>query len=365
MPIYEEKLQRDVTAIKEEVVKLGEMVGQALADSLTALFTGNKQLADMTVLRDFPINRQCARLNKQCHNFIVRHLPSAGHLRMVTSVIQMVMELERMGDYARTISREVIHLRHPPEGTVLHDLKNMADHTQAIQRQSMIAFATENVDLARATMKESGKVSLDLNVVLEDLISSCEKEGGREVAMRMLDLQSISYMLERVSNRAANVCEEVLFILTGETVPPRIHEVLFLDADNSILAPMAEVIARKGYAELARFRSAAFRPAAECSPAMVDFMRHHGFNMQNMLPKDLQQIIPELEDVHIIVGLNGAVRQQDLQVPFHTVVLEWDLGQLPGANALGENAERFEEIYRALLANLAQLMELLNGDEGV
>ncbi|WP_130470133.1 phosphate signaling complex protein PhoU [Candidatus Magnetaquicoccus inordinatus] len=365
MPIYEEKLQKDVTAIKEEVVKLGGMVGQALTDSLTALFTGDEKLANMTVLRDFPINRQCARLNKQCHNFIVRHLPSAGHLRMVTSVIQMVMELERMGDYARTISREAIHLHQPPEGNILRDLKIMAEHTQAILRQSMSAFATEDVELARSTLKDSSQVSVDLNVILNDLVTFCGQEGGREVAMRMLDLQTISYMLERVGNRAANVCEEILFILAGETVPQRIHEILFLDADNSILAPMAEVIARKGYSEQARFRSAAWQPAAECSSAMVDFMRHHGFNMQNIAPKNLQQIIPELGGVHIIIGLNSPVGQNGLEVPFHTVALEWDVGPLPGGNALGENAGRFEEIYRTLVANLAQLMELLNGEEGV
>lgn len=365
MPIYEEKLQKDITTIKGEVVKLGEMVKNAVNDSVTALFNGDEKLASMTVLRDFPINRQCALLNKQCHNFIARHLPSAGHLRMITAIIQMVMELERMGDYARTISREAAHLRHPPEGIIRRDLETMASHVRTSLQKSMEAFATENIELARATMAEAADIRIDLDVAFQDLVTSCDKGGGKEVVEHILDLHTVAYMLERISNRATNVCEETLFILTGETQPARMHEIVFLDADNAILGPMAEVIAKKGYGNVAHFRSAGRTPAAAIHPGMVEFMRHHGFSMQGVSPRGVDLITPDITRVHVLIGLNGPARQQGLDIPFHTATLDWNLGELPDGGALEENSRRYEEIYRALVANLANLMELLCGEGGV
>ncbi|MBF0610286.1 MAG: phosphate signaling complex protein PhoU [Magnetococcales bacterium] len=364
MPIYEEKLQKDITAIKSEVVKLGNMVQSAVNDSVTALFSGDEKLANMTVLRDFPINRQCAAINKRCHNFIARHLPSAGHLRMITSIIQMVMELERMGDYARTISREVTHMHMAPEGIIRRDLETMANHVRTTLQKSMEAFASENIALARATMVEAAGASIDLDVAFQDLAAACQQGGGPDHVRNILDLHTVAYMLERVSNRATNVCEETVFILTGETPPTPIHNIVFLDGDDATLGPMAEVIAKKGYASMAFFRSAARTPAASLNPAMVEFMRHHGYSLQSISPKGLDLITPEIHKVNILISLNGSIRNHGLDIPFHTAVLEWDLGEAPGSDHSPNSDQRFEEIYRSLSANLANLMELLCGEEG-
>ncbi|MBF0183899.1 MAG: phosphate signaling complex protein PhoU [Magnetococcales bacterium] len=363
MPIYEQKLQNDIAEIKKEVSKLGEMVIQALADSVSALFNGDDQLASLTVLRDFPINRQCLRLNKQCHTFIARHLPSAGHLRMVTSVIQMVMELERVGDYARTISREAIHMHHAPEGKVQHDLQKMAKHAQEILQLSMQAFASENVQLARSTHLASKQGGIDLELIFQDLIDSCDGGGGREMAIRLLDLQSIAYMLERVINRAANVCEEILFILAGEIVPTRRQEILFVDQDGTVLAPLAEAVARKGYGELAGFRSAGRTVTGTIGQPLADFMQNNGLTTHKVRPVNMEQILPDLEDVNIIISFQDVVKQSGWAIPFHTTVLEWQVGMPPSEGM--EQAEcmaQYEEIYRSLAGQLALLMGMLVGE---
>ncbi|MEO5335241.1 MAG: hypothetical protein H7839_24795, partial [Magnetococcus sp. YQC-5] len=80
MVMYEQRLQKDLTLIQAELSLIGERVEVALHNALYALFTDDEKLANLTVLGDMGINRLCLRLERLCHNFIVRHQPSAGHL---------------------------------------------------------------------------------------------------------------------------------------------------------------------------------------------------------------------------------------------------------------------------------------------
>jgi phosphate transport system protein len=363
MPIYEQKLQNDITAIKREVAVLGGMVRQALADSVTALFNGDEQLANLTVLRDYPINRQYQKLNRQCHNFIARHLPSAGHLRLVTSVIQMIIDLERVGDYARTVSRETIHMHYIPEGVVLQNLQQLARQAQDILQNSLLAFDKDDVTLARTTLATCNQGSKNLNAIFQDLTSVYEREAGRDAAVRLLDLHSIAYMLERVGNRAANVCEEVLFILAGETVAARRHDILFLDQDGASLAPLAAVMASKGYGQMARFRSAGQQASAAFPPHLLAFLQHHGLSLQDRVPCSMATILPDIDNVDIIVSLQGAFDKASLRLPFHTTLLEWKVGEAPSATlSTLEAVDRYEEIFRILSVQLGELMTILIGE---
>ncbi len=116
MSHYEKRLESDLNRIREFLVAVAGQVESALKDSIHALMTGNEILAHATALGDKPVNRAIRELDKQCHGFIALHLPSAGHLRFVSSVMRIGIELERIGDYAVTIGRESVQLEKPPEG---------------------------------------------------------------------------------------------------------------------------------------------------------------------------------------------------------------------------------------------------------
>ena len=102
MPLYEERLSKDMARIRDEVASLGAAVQKAQEDAVQAALTGNKALANQTILRDHPINRRTREINRLCHAFLAIHLPSAGHLRLISSILRLVNELERIGDYAAT-----------------------------------------------------------------------------------------------------------------------------------------------------------------------------------------------------------------------------------------------------------------------
>ena len=110
MRMYEQRLQEDLSRIRSEIRTMGDMAEELLTKAVHALLTGNSELANQTILGDHPINRQMRAIDRSCHGFIARHLPSAGHLRLVSAVIRLNIELERVGDYAVTISREALQL---------------------------------------------------------------------------------------------------------------------------------------------------------------------------------------------------------------------------------------------------------------
>ena len=110
MSHFEERLEADLTAIREWVWQMGNDVEGALLNSKRALLMRDEELAYATVLGDNPINRKSRACDRLCHTFIARHLPGAGHLREMAATIRVNVALERIGDYAVTISRESLQL---------------------------------------------------------------------------------------------------------------------------------------------------------------------------------------------------------------------------------------------------------------
>ena len=104
MSIYEERLTNDANNIRSKVAELGVMAETAIRNGLRSILTGDRKLANETVIRDKVINRLRLEINELCYVFIAVHMPSARHLRQVTAILRMVSELERIGDYGVTIS---------------------------------------------------------------------------------------------------------------------------------------------------------------------------------------------------------------------------------------------------------------------
>lgn len=361
MPIYEQRLQQDLNKIRDMVMTMGDGVETALRNALQALFTGNEVLANMTILHDYTADKHCRDLDHDCHTFIARHLPSAGHLRMISSTMRMIYDLERIADYAVTICRESLDLSSPPSGILKEEIAALANKSQTMLRQALTAFADGSIDLARATIEMNVQLGTVLETAFRDLIAQGDAESGH--SREVMDLYVIFTLLERVGNRATNLCEEILFWLTGETPQEKPVNILFLDEENNALSLMAEAIAKKGYDKQCRFISAGRSPASTPYEATVTFMRTIGFDLSRAQPKGLATI--DINTIDIVIGLQGPVRSYIPQLPFHTVFLNWDVGTLPDPTDKANEKRRFEEIYRELAVQLRQLIDIISGKEGV
>ncbi|MEO5339518.1 MAG: phosphate signaling complex protein PhoU [Magnetococcus sp. MYC-9] len=360
MPIYEQRLQKDLLRIRGELSLIGERVEAALHNALHALFTSDAKLANLTILGDMGINRLSQNLDRLCHLCIVRHQPSAGHLRMVSSVLRMVDELERVGDYSATISRAALHMQQQPSGVLKRDLEAMAQSAGSMLKQALASFAAEDAQLARATMQMAGQVGHQLSTAFTDL--EREEERHRDPVRFVLDIFAICYMLERVSDRAKNICEETLFMVAGEDKPDKVFNILFIDQNNTVRSQMAEAIARRFYPTQATYRSAGLQPGP-VNQGMLDFMRYQGCHMDDIRPKGLDAAPLEEED-QIVISLEGPVRSYPLALGFHTTFLDWTVSEPPADEADAHTKkEKYEALYREISLQMRGLMEILRGEE--
>jgi phosphate transport system protein len=355
MSHLEARLAHDLEHLRGEVSTLSRMVQEAIKQSVHALQTGNTKLAYATVLNDLPINRKMREIDRLCHQFIAVHLPSAGHLRLISSIIRTNIALERIGDYAVTIAREAVKLSQS-KGVIQHDsLELVAGEAELILEQAMSSFNEGTADAAKATMKQAEKLEQNLEGIYKRMLSD-----ESELAMRdQLAIFIVFNQLKRVADQAKNICEDAVFAVTGDPKSPKIYDILFVDETNSLASQMAVAIARKNYPNSGHYSSAGQSPADTLDKEMIAFMDGRGLSLQDAKTRPISDItFDELVSHHIIVSLDNPISNYFEEIPFHTTVLEWDIGPLPEA---GDNGG-FESLYRELAVRISDLMTLLRGE---
>jgi phosphate transport system protein len=358
MSHFEERLERDLTRIRKRVADMANQVETAVRNAMHALQTGNNRLAAATVLADHPINRNMREIDRLCHGFIALHLPSAGHLRLLSSIIRANIELERIGDYAVTIAREALQLSEPPSGSMAHVLERLGSETQLMLHQAIRALNELNAEMARGTMIMEEHMENDLDIVYAELMANDERVAVKNTLAAFV----IFSQLKRVADQAKNICEETVFATTGETKAPKVYNILFVDEDNSCLSQMAEAMARKYFPGSGNYTSGGARPARILNPAMTAFMDTHGISLGVAKPKPLDMTPLELTTQHVIISLQGPVKSYFELIPFHTTPLEWDITPPPPDADPGETEKWLEEIYRDLGVRIRELMETLRGE---
>ena len=194
MSHYERRLERDLTEIRESVSDIGRQVLDAFKDAVHCVMVHDKDRAGHLILSDLPINRSVRALDARCHAFVARHLPSAGPLRFVSSVLRMNVALERIGDYAVTIARELVQLSAPVPESVARDIDLMADQAREMLSQALKAFDEESADLARGTKAIAKNLDRTFDRIFRDLVSA----GNRD-ERPLEDLFAILVILNRVS----------------------------------------------------------------------------------------------------------------------------------------------------------------------
>lgn len=350
-------MENDLAELRAEVKGMGDKVQVAVENAVRALLTGDRHLSSQTILEDGHINRDMRRINDLCHLFVARHLPAARHLRYISAVLRANISLERIGDYAVTICREQRQLHGPTTGKLAGDIQLLADESRAMLHQAVAAFEQENADLAKGTVFMAERIEHTFSYMFPDLLA-LSKNGDCDLKKYFAMLSALTH-LERVSDQAKNICEEAIFLVTGEQKPLKVYRILFLDEHNDALGPMAEAIARKAYPGSGDYISRGLRPSERLNADMADFMNRHGYDFNGLCPQLLDLSPHDLEEFHVIVSLRGPASKYVDEVPFHTVDLEWDL-PLPPPDGSDENVD-WEEIYQRLLMDTRQLMETLRG----
>jgi len=206
------RFDEQLAKLNESLIEMGRMVEQAIANANRALLDRDMALARKTIAMDDEINQQEKEIETQCLKIIMQQQPVAGDLRLVSAVLKITTDLERIGDHAEDISEIILLLECAPY-IEMELIPQMAAATRKMVTESIDAFTRRDLALAQAVIGYDSVVNslfLQVKKVLLELIR--DHAGHSDQA---IDLIMIAKYFERIGDHAKNIAEWVIFSLTG------------------------------------------------------------------------------------------------------------------------------------------------------
>ena len=243
----------------------------------------------------------------------------------------------------------------PPE-RFAEEIRELGRNAMDILADALLAFATEDAELARQT-RPHAKSS---EAAFERLYRDLTRQAMPLPLPDAFSLLTVAHRLNRVSDQAKNVCEETLFELTGQTKPPRKYRILFVEARDTLIAPLAVALARKAFPESGPYESAGYQPGERLAPELTVLANELSLDLQGIAPSALPLDRDGLAKYDVIVSLGASARRRLDDVPYATAVLEWDMPKL--ADVAGDAMpSRLRELSHVLSNQIHDLMTTLYG----
>lgn len=209
-----ESFDRHLNELQDEVLVLGSMVTKSINRSVEALKQRNLTLAEQVIKDDQKINDKRFEIEENCIKLIATQQPVASDLRSLVTVLYIITELERMGDYAGGIANITLMIGDEPPLKPLIDIPRMARKGTEMLRGSLEAFLERDVAKAKRICKEDDKVDALYDQVYRELLTFM-MEDARTIT-RATRLIWVAHNLERIADRVTNICERVVFTSTGK-----------------------------------------------------------------------------------------------------------------------------------------------------
>jgi len=202
-----------IKELEKEVTEMGEMVIAAISRSVEALKALNADQARRIIADDMLINKKRWDIEEKCVNLIATQQPVASDLREILAILFIVTELERMGDHAEGIGRIVIMHGSEPLLKPLVDIPRMAEKAVGMLRKSIDAFLRRDAQAAQEICREDDDVDSLYEQVYHRLLDYMI-ENPRTIT-RATYLIWAAHNLERIADRVTNICERIIFLVTG------------------------------------------------------------------------------------------------------------------------------------------------------
>ncbi len=208
-----ESFFRHIKDLERDVMEMGEMVVTAINRSIEALQNRDVNSANRIIADDELINKKRWDIEEKCINLIATQQPVASDLREIIAVLSIVTELERMGDYAEGIGKIVVMLGDEPLVKPLVDIPRMAQKAVSMLRKSLDAFVNRDAKAAAALCSEDDEVDLLYEQVYRELLTYMIETPA--TITRATYLIWAAHNLERIADRVTNICERIIFLVTG------------------------------------------------------------------------------------------------------------------------------------------------------
>lgn len=200
--------------IQDDILAMGSMVEEAISRSIQALKNRDLVLAKQIIADDQKINQKRFDIEEKCIQLIATQQPMASDLRIIVAVLNLITELERIGDHAEGIAKIAIMIGDEPPLKPLIDIPRMAEKTNEMLRRSLQAFINRDAENAIKIAAEDDEVDNLYNQVFRELLVFM-MEDPRTIT-RATRLIWVAHNLERSADRVTNICERVVFVVTGK-----------------------------------------------------------------------------------------------------------------------------------------------------
>jgi len=200
--------------IQDDILAMGSMVSKAILRSIEALKNRDLDLAHQIIADDKKINGKRFEIEEKCVELIATQQPMASDLRIILAVLNIISEAERIGDYAEGIAKIAIMIGDEPPLKPLIDIPRMAEKTVDMLRRSLDAFVSRDAEAAKKISTEDDMVDQLYDQVFRELLTFMVEDP--KTITRATRLIWVAHNLERSADRVTNICERVVFVVTGK-----------------------------------------------------------------------------------------------------------------------------------------------------
>ena len=200
--------------IQDYILIIGSMVTKATMLAIEALQNRDLALAKQIIADDDKINRKRFDIEEKCIQLIATQQPMASDLRTIVAVLNIITELERIGDYAAGNAKIAIMIGNEPPLKPLIDIPRMAEKTVDMLNRSLKAFIDHDVEAARKISAEDDFIDNLYDQVFRELLTFMAEDP--KTITRATRLIWVTHNLERSADRVTNICERIVFMVTGK-----------------------------------------------------------------------------------------------------------------------------------------------------
>ncbi len=211
-----EAYHKDLHKLREEILNMGSLVGRAIGEGVLSLKNRDVGMAQKVIDMDDEIDAIDHRIEEECMRLLALQQPMARDLRLIISVLKMSIDLERMGDLALEIAVITKITANVPPVKPLIDIPRMAEICQEMLANTMKAFETRDAEMAKASAKRDDEVDALFDQIRRELITIMIEDPKKITGAQHLTF--VARYLERIGDHITNLCENVVFMVTGERI---------------------------------------------------------------------------------------------------------------------------------------------------
>jgi phosphate transport system protein len=208
--------EQDLRDLREKLLAMGAKVENLIAQSMKALTERDSPLAEKVVAADKDVNRLEVEIDELCRRILALRQPAASDLRLITTALKIVTDLERIGDLAVNIAERSMDLNQVPPLAPYVDTPRLAELAQQQVKKSLDAFVSGDVNKAEEVLQGDDLLDALFLKIFNELLAYMMEDSKN--IRRATALMFIAKHLERIGDHAMNVAEMVVYMVRGKDI---------------------------------------------------------------------------------------------------------------------------------------------------